>query len=145
MRKLTVGALQFSFTDKVNWNIKPMVKMRKVTFRGVKKKVTEFYGELVMFENLGLWLMLPAQEVVSLVYPKNKYNDTYKQLVLTQDGELEWLEQNVHDGKSLRIEKASEGIVIKEADFFMGKCKVELSNPLKLQGCTAVLVKYKEI
>lgn len=40
-----------------------MVKMRKVVVRGGKKKVSAFYGKLVMFENLGLWLMLPAQEV----------------------------------------------------------------------------------
>lgn len=142
MRKLGIESLQFSFKDRVNWNIKPMIKMRKVAVRGGKKKVTEFYGELVTLENLGLWLMLPAQEVVSFVYSQNK---SYMGLVIKPDGELDLTEVDEIQYETLRISAASEGVKIKDVDFFMGKCKVELSLPLKLQGCTTVLVKYKEI
>ena len=150
MRKLTVNSLQFSFTDKVNWNIKPMIKMKKVSFRGGKKIVSEFYGELVEFENMGLWLMLPAKEIVEFDnYNKNRNIETYQQLRMqletVEDNSLDWVElPATTQGKQMRIKAASEGLKLKKGFYYMGKCPVTLYYPLKLQGCTAVLVQYKE-
>ncbi len=142
MRKLTIESLQFTFKGG-SWNIKPMIKFRKVSFKQGKKSISEFYGELVEFENKGIWLMLPAQEVVSFGYPnKKKMNDTYEQLALDAEGNLIWKEESVFDYRKARIVAASDGVEIKKADYFMGKCPVLFKTPLKLQGNTALLVQW---
>lgn len=85
------------------------------------------------------------QEVVSFVYPNSKKNkDNYDQLVINDEGNLELLEKNEYNYKKLRRVKASECVEIKKADFFMGKHPIELYSPLKLQGLTAVLVKFRD-
>lgn len=172
MRRFTLGALQFSFTDKVNWNIKPMIKMKKVSFKGNKKTVTEFYGEPIMFDKLGLFVMLPAQEVVEINGYDSKCSEktyeqlrmlfdgegqegydikcsenTYEQLRMLFDGEgYEWVSVPVRGemGIYFRIKEATRGLKIRNADFFMGKVQVELYNPMALQGRTAVIVKIRE-
>lgn len=142
MRKLTIESLQFSFKGG-SWSIRPMIKFRKVSLKNGKKSISEFYGELVEFENKGIWLMLPAQEVVSFGYPNKKtMNDTYEQLALDVEGNLIWKEESVFDYRKARIVAASECVEIKKADYFMGKCPVVFKTPLKLQGNTAVLVQW---
>lgn len=142
MRKLTIESLQFSFKGG-SWRIRPMIKFRKVSFKQGKKSVSEFYGELVEFENNGICLMLPAQEVVSFgCSNKNNANDTYEQLSLDEVGNLIWEEKPVFDYRKARIVAASTGVEIKKADYFMGKCPVLFKTPLKLQGNTVVLVQY---
>lgn len=138
MRKLTIESLQFSFKGG-SWDIRPMIKFRKVSFKQGKKSVSEFYGELVEFEDKGVWLMLPSQEVVSFGC-SNKNNDTYAQL--DTDGDFLLKEDSVFDYRKARIEAASECIEIKKADYFMGKCPVKFKTPLKLQGSTAILVQW---
>ena len=151
MKKFTLGALQFSFTDKVNWSIKPIIKMKKVSFKGNKKTVTEFYGEPIMFDKLGLFVMLPAQEVVEINGYDSKCSEkTYEQLRMLFDGEgqegYEWVSVPVREemGIYFRIKEATRGLKIRNADFFMGKVQVELYNPMALQGRTAVIVKIRE-
>jgi len=143
MRRISIGDLPFTFTDRVDWDIKPMVKIRRVTEKYKKKKVTEFYGELVEFEDTGLWLMLPAQEIAEL----GSRDIGYGVKAIIKDGEIKTeLVEEVDEYIEIdRLTIGMSNVKVKKGDYFLGKMPITITNIMRLQGNTTVIIQFMEL
>lgn len=119
LRKLTEGSLKGSFkTDQKN-DIRPMVKMKVISKKKGKKKVVEFYGEIVEY-NGEHRLLIPSAEVASIGgKPSTEEPQNWR-------------------------EKEASCVTVKDVDIFMGRIPIVLEKPLLYYTGSAVIVCVKE-